>query len=165
MKQLIVIMGVSGSGKSHIGRSLAKKMSVPFLEGDDFHSEANISKMAGGSPLTNQDREGWIDAMGDTIQKNPDNTLVLSCSALNDFVRDRLKERSKRHIEWIYLDISRDELLRRLNRRKNHFMKADLLDSQLDAMQPPKEAFKINETLKPFEMVQTILNYLETVKL
>lgn len=164
MKRLIVIMGVSGSGKSHIGRSLSKKMGVPFLEGDDFHPKANVSKMAGGTPLTNQDREAWIEAMAEAIRGHAENTLVLSCSALNDFVRSRLKNGCGRHIDWIHLDISRDELLRRLQKRKNHFMKADLLDSQLEAMHPPKEAYRVNESLKPFEMVHSIREYLDSVK-
>lgn len=164
MKRLIVIMGVSGSGKSHISRKLSKKIDVPFLEGDDFHPEANVSKMAGGIPLSNQDREAWIEAMADAIKSHSEDTLVLSCSALNDFVRIRLKDGCDRHIDWIYLDISRDELLHRLQRRKNHFMKADLLDSQLEAMQPPKEAYRVNENLKPFEMVYSIREYLDSVK-
>jgi gluconokinase len=144
MRTLIVIMGVSGAGKSTIGSALAEKMHRSFLEGDDFHPKANVEKMASGAPLTNQDRKAWIDAMGIAIAASKNETLILSCSALNEFVRTRLTETCGRKVVWVYLHLTRGALFKRLQNRQGHFMKADMLDSQLDAMHPPAEAIRVD---------------------
>lgn len=140
---LIVIMGVSGAGKSTIGSALAAQNDWPFLEGDDFHPDVNVKKMAGGTPLTNVDREAWIDAMARAVRHQTNPILVLACSALNDFVRERLMQKCGRQVIWINLELSRETLLDRLKNRKGHFMKADMLDSQIEAFRPPVEAFSI----------------------
>lgn len=154
MKQLFVIMGVSGSGKSTVAQALSDMTGWPFLEGDDFHPAANVAKMAGGTPLTNQDREAWIEAMAETVRKTEPHTLLLSCSALNRFVRDGLENGCQRKVSWVYLKLSREALLNRLNNRADHFMKSDLLDSQIAAMEPPDNAI-IFEADKPIDVLVT----------
>jgi len=144
MKHLIIIMGVSGAGKSTLAKSLSEALDIPFLEGDDFHPTENIEKMAGGTPLTNDDRIAWIEAMGGAASEEKAAHIILSCSALNEFVRDSLARHTDRHIHWVYVKVSREELLRRLRTRDNHFMKDELLDSQLAAMEPPDNAIVIN---------------------
>jgi len=154
---MIVIMGVCGSGKSTIGKNLSQALQADFLEGDDFHSRKNVDKMASGTPLTNTDRIAWINAMTDKIKSTPAQRIVLSCSALNPFVRDRLSHGSARPIHWVYLKVSRDELIRRLRARENHFMKETMIDSQLEAMDPPRDAIVINGDLNPEDILSNIL--------
>lgn len=144
MKHLIVIMGVSGAGKSTLAKALSEELDCPFLEGDDFHPSANIEKMSGGTPLTNEDRRAWIKAMSRAVSAMDSNVVVLSCSALNEYVRDQLSTGVNREIHWVYLKVSRAELIRRLKTRPNHFMKASMLDSQIEAMSPPSNAIIID---------------------
>lgn len=144
MKSLIVIMGVCGSGKSTIAEAITQSLPAVFLEGDDYHTPENILKMSQGNPLVNEDRAGWVDAMATAIQHSNEFLLVLSCSALNSFVRERLANGCGRPIKWIYLKTSRKELVRRMRARKNHFMKETMIDSQLSAMDPPNEAYTID---------------------
>ena len=137
-------MGVAASGKSTIASRLSEAEGWEYLEGDEFHPEANVERMAGGTPLTNKDREAWIDAMAEAVREYESGTIILSCSALNDFVRTRLIEGCARAVYWIYLHVSREELTRRMQARENHFMKETMLDSQLAAMEPPEDCLRIN---------------------
>lgn len=157
MKQLIVIMGVCGSGKSTISQTLSEKLEAVFLEGDEFHPAENIKKMAGGEPLTNVDREAWIDAMAMAIRTSTAPMIILSCSALNSFVRDRLSAKSGETADWVYLKVSRAELVRRMRARKDHFMKEGMIDSQLEAMNPPEDAIVIDGDLAPDAILSQIL--------
>lgn len=159
MKQLIVIMGVCGSGKSTIAQTLSQTLEAVFLEGDEFHPAENIEKMTNGKPLTNIDRKAWVDAMGDAIKASDAPVIILSCSALNPFVRDRLSAKCARPIEWVYLKVSRNELVRRMRARENHFMKEVMIDSQLDAMDPPSNAIMIDGDLDPKNILSNILQY------
>lgn len=161
MKQLFVIMGVSGSGKSTVSQALANFTEWPFLEGDDFHPDSNVAKMAGGTPLTNQDRVAWIDAMVEAIKAHESEIVLLSCSALNSFVRERLETGCQRQVKWIYLKLSREALLDRLNSRKDHFMKSDLLDSQLAAMEPPDDAIILDGTKSVEALTHDIIDCLK----
>ena len=135
---IVVVMGVSGSGKSVIGYELAKALGVGFAEGDSFHPPENISRMSAGMPLRDEDRWGWLDAIGIDIAKADaeGEGLVVTCSALKRAYRDRLR-RASRHLRFVYLDISRDIAAERVAARKNHFMPASLVDSQFAALQPP----------------------------
>lgn len=157
MKYLIVIMGVAASGKSTIASELSEAEGWKYLEGDEFHPEANVEKMAGGTPLTNKDREAWIDAMAEAVREYESGPVILSCSALNDFVRERLRTGCSRAVHWVYLDVSREELTRRMQARENHFMKEAMLDSQLAAMKPPEDCLRINGN-------QSVVAILEDVK-
>lgn len=144
MKYLIVVMGVAASGKSTLAAKISEEMGWPYLEGDDFHPPDNVEKMAGGTPLTNQDRIGWINAMATSVKEKQENIVILSCSALNAFVREKLRDGCARKVHWVYLEVSRAELTRRMQARENHFMKESMLDSQLAAMNPPPDCLHID---------------------
>ena len=146
MKRLIVVMGVAGSGKSTVGAALATALGAPFLEGDAFHPPANIEKQASGRPLDNDDRVQWIDNMASAFRNLRDGTIILACSALNDFVRSSLSEKSERDCIWVLLAAPREVLAERLTQRKGHFMPPELLASQLAALQPPRNCIRADAT-------------------
>lgn len=137
--RLLIVMGVSGCGKSSVGRRVASRMDWPFLEGDDLHPSANVAKMHAGLPLDDADRLPWLDAIGDWMdaRRAAGGTGVVACSALKRRYRDRLaKHRPGTCFAWLHVD--RDELRRRLRHRHGHFMPAALLDSQLATLQIPQ---------------------------
>jgi gluconokinase len=136
MTQAIVVMGVTGSGKSTLGQALATALDWPFVEGDTLHPPANIAKMAAGIPLSDADRVPFLDNVAHAIATRQTN-LVISCSALKRAYRDVLT-RADPHLLFILPDLSREDLQRRLQRRSNHFMPAALLDSQLADLEPPQ---------------------------
>jgi carbohydrate kinase (thermoresistant glucokinase family) len=137
----IIVMGVSGCGKSTIGKALAVKLGWRFLEGDEFHPPANIAKMSAGTPLTNEDRWPWLDALHDELLRaeRRGESVVLSCSALRQIYRDRLTA-GLLQARWIYLKGDRAALLRNFAKRSGHFMKAGMLDSQLRTLEEPTNA-------------------------
>lgn len=139
MKRLIVVMGVSGCGKSTIGRALATAREWPFLEGDDYHPASNIEKMSRGIPLTDIDRGPWLDAIDQAIQNTEATSIVLACSALTTFVQERLKTFAGIHIKWIWLTAD-PALIRKRMIAREHFAPPSLLESQIDALMPPAEA-------------------------
>ena len=144
---LIVIMGVTASGKSTVASALAQATGWPVLEGDDFHPPENIARMKAGIALDNADRSGWIDAIGSAVRAAPQSApVILACSALNEEVRSRLAKAAGRGCFWVLLDVPKSQLAARLQRRKNHFMPASLLGSQLDALEPPRHALRIDGT-------------------
>ncbi len=132
----IVVMGVSGSGKTTVGEALAERFGIPLLEGDQFHPAANIAKMSAGTPLTDDDRWPWLDAIATAMRDAPDGVIV-TCSSLRRVYRDRLRERAGRPVLFVYLNGSRATLAGRLAARKGHFMPPSLLDSQLATLEPP----------------------------
>ena len=132
----IIVMGVSGSGKTTVGEALAERFGLPLLEGDQFHPKANIDKMSSGTPLTDEDRWPWLDAIAAAMRDAPDG-IIVTCSSLRRAYRDRLRERAERPVLFVFLDGSRDTLAERLAARKGHFMPASLLDSQLATLEPP----------------------------
>ncbi|MFK8057325.1 MAG: gluconokinase [Saprospiraceae bacterium] len=149
----ILTMGVSGCGKSTVGQRIASHFNLPFIEGDDFHPPANVAKMAAGEPLNDTDRQPWLEALGEVLAKaeNPrkngaeqENGAVIACSALKQAYRDTLRKSLTDDLLIIWLDGSREVLLSRLQSRKNHFFPAHLLDSQLDTLEPPATAFRID---------------------
>jgi gluconokinase len=137
--QIVVVMGVSGSGKTSVGRHLAGTLDWTFAEGDDFHSPANLAKMAGGTPLADADRWPWLDAIGQWMARETaeGRSAVVSCSALKRSYRDRLRLACPA-LRLVYLRVDREELQRRLAARSGHFFPAQLLDSQLQALEPPE---------------------------
>lgn len=161
---VIVLMGVSGSGKSTIGQALATTNGWPFIEGDDYHPAENIEKQMNGVPLNNSDRVAWIKSMAKAVNASPnDSHIVLACSALNAFVRNALLESITRNIIWVWLDVQTDELRTRLSSRQNHFMPAELLDSQLTAFTPPAQALQIDGAMPPDQIVNDINSYLNGI--
>ncbi|ROO88609.1 gluconokinase [Actinocorallia herbida] len=132
---LVVVMGVSGSGKTTIGQLLAEALDVPFEEGDAHHPEENIAKMASGVPLTDEDREPWLDILGGWLRDNAASGGVMSCSALKRSYRDRLRD-SAPTTRFLHLHGPKELLASRLQDRTAHFMPPSLLDSQLAVLEP-----------------------------
>lgn len=126
-------MGVSGCGKSDIGQRLATALGIPFVEGDAWHSPANIARMAAGIPLTDDDRAAWLATLRDQVAGAW--SLVLSCSALKRRYRDLLREGDK-DLFFIELDGSRALIEQRMRARSGHFMPTSLLDSQFRDLEP-----------------------------
>ena len=121
------VMGVSGSGKSTIGKMLTNKLNCMFFDGDDFQSETNISKMKSGDPLTFEDRSEWLFALHKLAkEKLQKNSLVISCSALKEQYRQILQKDIEHHCTWIYLQGDFETLAERMNSRIGHFMPSDL---------------------------------------
>ena len=134
----IIVMGVSGSGKSTIAAALAERLGFDYEDGDDFHSQANIEKMHAGTPLTDEDRWPWLRAIADAIAAKVDNgrDVVVACSALKRTYRDILV-RGRDDVRIVYLKGSRELMAERLKGRKGHFINPSLLDSQFDTLEEP----------------------------
>ncbi|WP_326596763.1 gluconokinase [Streptomyces sp. NBC_01803] len=132
---VIVVMGVTGTGKTTIGTRLASALDVPYAEGDDFHSPANIAKMSAGIPLDDADRWPWLDAIGRWAAERAGQGGVVSCSALKRVYRDRLRVAAP-ELFFLHLTGDRDVIHRRMSERKGHYMPPSLLDSQLAALEP-----------------------------
>jgi gluconokinase len=132
----LVIMGVSGSGKTAVGALLANRLGWPYAEADDFHPDANIAKMAAGHPLDDDDRRPWLAAIAAWIDERiaRREAGVVSCSALKRRYRDVLR---RPEVWFVYLEGSRELVARRLAMRHGHFFKADLLASQFADLEPP----------------------------
>jgi gluconokinase len=154
---VIVVMGVSGSGKTVIGSALAEAIGGRFVEGDGFHPPENISRMSSGLPLRDEDRWGWLDAIAAEISQaeRQGETLVIACSALKRSYRDRLRLASPL-LRFVYLDIGRDIAAARVAARRGHFMPASLIDSQFAALEPPapdEDALTLDAAKNPAELV------------
>lgn len=133
----LVIMGVSGCGKSTVGEGLAKALGLPFLEGDSLHPPRNVALMAAGTPLTDEDRAGWLETIASHLQALPDNAgLVVSCSALKRAYRDRLR-RAAPDVRFVHLHGTPALLSARLQQRQHLYMPPTLLDSQLATLEIP----------------------------
>ncbi len=132
--QTIVVMGVSGSGKSTVARAVAERLGWAYVEGDDLHPLANVAKMRAGHPLDDADRWPWLDRVAQVIA-DQDDDLVLTCSALKRTYRDRLRAASA-SASFAFLSVSADVLRDRLADRTGHYMPPELLDSQLAALEP-----------------------------
>lgn len=132
------MMGVTGSGKSLIGATLARELGVEFVEGDEYHSAANVKRMQSGIPLTDEDREGWLRAIARRIGEARDagTGLVVSCSALKRSYRDILRGEDG-DVRFVFLRGPRALIAERLSKRQGHFMPPTLLDSQFAALQKP----------------------------
>jgi carbohydrate kinase (thermoresistant glucokinase family) len=134
----ILVMGVSGSGKTTLGQALAAALGWPLIEADDFHSPANVAKMKKGIPLTDADREPWLEAIGTAMAQytGRGQSVVVSCSALKKSYRDLLR-RDAPSMLTVFLRADKTTLRDRLAHRPGHFMPGDLLDSQFAAFEPP----------------------------
>lgn len=150
----LVVMGVSGSGKTTVGEALAVALGVPFADGDALHPEANVAKMAAGIPLDDADRAPWLVAIGAVLAAGP---VVVACSALKRAYRDRLRVAAP-ELELVYLEVDRATLLDRMAHR-THFMPPSLLDSQLATLEPPtaeENAIVVNGARPLVELVETL---------
>ncbi|MEU4880371.1 gluconokinase [Streptomyces althioticus] len=153
---VVVVMGVAGTGKTTIGPLLAARLGVPYAEGDDFHPQSNIAKMSAGTPLTDDDRWPWLDAIGDWAQEHAGLGGVVSCSALKRSYRDRLRAAAP-GVVFVHLTGDRALIEDRMSHRQGHFMPTALLDSQFATLQPlePDEAgVAVNVTGSPEEITE-----------
>ena len=148
---IVVVMGVSGSGKTTIGTALAERLGWPFLDGDDWHPPENVAKMSAGTPLTDEDRRPWLDRLNAELRAREakGDSAVLACSALKQAYRDRLA-RGFVHWKLVFLHGSFDLLRSRMEERKHRYMPASLLQSQFAALEPPAQAIGI-DVAEPLE--------------
>jgi gluconokinase len=137
---IVVVMGVSGSGKTVVGQALAAELGWPFFDADDFHPEANVAKMAAGTPLTDDDRWPWLDRLAAemaVIDKRGGNA-VLACSALRQVYRERISRAGD--VRYVHLAGDHDTIAARLAARTHHYMPPSLLASQLATLEAPADA-------------------------
>lgn len=135
---LVVVMGVTGSGKSTVGEALAQRLGIPFADADDFHSEANVAKMSAGQALDDEDRLPWLHAIGAWLAERSDTGAVVSCSALKRAYRDVLREHAPDAC-FVHLHGDRETVRRRVSGRPGHFMPSSLVASQFAALEPLAE--------------------------
>lgn len=158
--KIIVVMGVSGSGKTTVGKGLAEVLAWPFHEGDSLHPRANVGKMSQGIPLTDADRQPWLEAIGKLIDDHiaRGQSAVISCSALKQAYRDFLAA-GREAVMFVYLKASMDTLRERIARRKGHYMPVDLLASQFEILEEPdaRNAITVDATQDPERAIRQVL--------
>jgi gluconokinase len=154
---IVIVMGVSGSGKTTIGKLLAKDLGWKFYEGDEYHSRSNIEKMSHNIPLTDSDRKPWLAALRKLITDllRQDQLAVITCSALKEKYRKQLQI-DEQKIRWIHLKGTYSLISKRLRQRENHFMKQDLLRSQFEILEEPENAIVIDTHANPRKIVTEI---------
>jgi gluconokinase len=154
---IVVLMGVTGSGKTTVGKMLAKNLGWKFYDADDYHPVANIEKMHRGIPLTDEDRKPWLQTLGRLIDDARDRgeNIVLACSAL----RHAYQEYLRHHLDvvhYVCLCGPEEVIRKRLEARAGHFMNPTLLPSQFDILEPPQDAIRVDVRETPEEIVQEI---------
>lgn len=154
-QNIYFICGVSGCGKSTIGKLLASSLEIMFRDGDDFHPQTNIDKMKSGRPLDDDDRQGWLEAIHEYIAST-DQSVIIACSALKEKYRNILMGSLNTTIHWIFLDGSYELIYSRMKKRENHFMPEELLRSQFDILDIPAYALKIDIERNEDEIVKII---------
>ena len=140
--RIIIVMGVSSSGKSTIGAALGRALHAPFLDGDKYHPEANVEKMRAGTPLTDDDRWPWLEALTAALKEaaGRKGVAVGACSALKKAYRDFITERAGEPVLFVYLDGSREVIAERMAKRSHEYMPTSLLDSQFATLEVPDPA-------------------------
>ncbi|MET7603524.1 gluconokinase [Streptomyces avermitilis] len=135
---IVLVVGVTGSGKTTVGKAVAEQLGLRFAEGDDFHPAANVAKMTAGHALDDADREPWLRALADLVRHSvaAGEGLVVACSALKRAYRDELRAAAGPGLWCLYLALDRDTAWDRVSRRTGHFMPAQLVDSQFETLEP-----------------------------
>lgn len=154
----VVVMGVSGSGKTTVGELLAARMGWRFYDGDKFHPPENVAKMATGTPLDDTDRAGWLAVLAGLMRDGlaRGDSGVIACSALKEKYRDDLRVDPTR-VHFVYLKGSFDLIWERMLRRQNHYMKASMLQSQFAALEEPEGVLTCDITPPPEQIVDEII--------
>ena len=160
-KSIFYIMGVSGTGKTTIGNLLAKALEIPFFDGDDFHPQVNVDKMASGQALDDNDRYDWLAALNQLAINNKTKGAVIACSALKEKYRVQLSSKIEMETVFIYLKGTFAEIKSRLDSREGHFMTSALLKSQFETLEPPTEAITISILKTPKQIIKEILDHLK----
>lgn len=163
MQRIIYIMGVSGSGKTTIGKLLSQKIGIPFFDADDFHSEANRTKMKAGNPLNDEDRKDWLHEINKLAQQQAQtNGAIIACSALKEKYRNILTEGINNPV-WVFLQGSYDQIYERMKKREGHYMPVQLLQSQFESLEAPGSALFIDILNEPAVIVETICRHLDDI--
>lgn len=160
MKHCVLIMGVSGSGKSSVGKLLADNLGLQFIEGDDYHSEANKSKMKCGQPLTDSDRSSWLATLAELLHKNQYEGFVVACSALKAKYRKVLQTPLQAPLHFFHLHGDKQLIKERMAARE-HFMPVALLDSQFETLEITDELHTLDIQQTVEELIKQILISLE----
>lgn len=156
-----IVMGVSGCGKTTVGKILAKRFALPFYDADDFHSATSVAKMKAGIPLSDEDRIPWLEDLAHRMPLwHQEGGAVLACSALKQKYRDVLRG-SNVETAFVYLHGDRKLILGRMNARTDHFMPTDLLESQLESLEEPQNCLSVDISASPEEIVDTIVQHLK----
>jgi len=159
---IVLVMGVSGSGKTTIGKVLAKRLRLPFYDSDNYHSEENIKKMSHGKPLNDEDRFPWLNQLANLLADwEADEGAVLACSALKKSYRDILNSKAE-NIRWVYLSGDLKTIQSRMKNREDHFMKSEMLTSQFDDLEPPMHAIEISIKNPPETIIDLLLEKLKS---
>lgn len=156
----LVLMGVSGCGKSSVGEALSARLGLPYRDGDDLHPAGNVAKMQAGTPLTDADRWPWLDAVAGVLRGGA--PVIVGCSALKRAYRDRLRAGAGGPVTFVHLVGGRDLIAARMARRTGHYMPLTLLDSQFAALEPPgpEEAITVDIAQPLPDLVQAVLSRL-----
>ncbi|MCX7798861.1 MAG: decarboxylating 6-phosphogluconate dehydrogenase [Fimbriimonadales bacterium] len=162
MSMALLVMGVSGAGKTTVGRLLAERLGCRFLDADDFHPESNVRKMASGQPLTDEDRWPWLEALAKAL--GPEPRVVLACSALKEAYRARLRE-ARPDLRIVWLDAPPEAIRGRVLNRSHPFMPASLLESQFRDLEPPQQAVRVDATANIQDVIASILDQLEGARM
>ena len=160
----VMVMGVSGSGKTTVGRLLASRLRVDFADGDDFHSPSNLAKMAAGTGLTDEDRWPWLEAVARWLGQRRDTGAVITCSALKRRYRDVVRAQAP-DLWLLHLAGSRELIGRRVAERQQHFMPVSLVAAQFDDLEPPtagERAVTADVTWPPDEIAVFFLDRFRT---
>ncbi|MBX3092930.1 MAG: gluconokinase [Cryobacterium sp.] len=165
MSELVCVMGVSAAGKTTVGTALARVLGVPFVDADALHPESNRAKMASGTPLTDEDRWPWLDAVGASLAAHRERGAVMACSALRRVYRDRIRAAAP-GVVFVHLTGSRELLASRAAARTGHFMPPELLDSQLatlEPLEPDERGQQADVSLPVDDLIAAIVAGLRTV--
>ena len=153
-----IVMGVSGCGKTTVGKGLAEKLNLSFYDADAFHSAANIEKMAHGTPLTDDDRHDWLATLATKLNEwEKAGGAVLACSALKEKYRTTLQSEAQKPLHWVFLDGPKEILLARMGSRQGHYMHSGMLDSQLTTLERPAYALRLSIEHTPDELVGEVV--------
>lgn len=159
--QIIMVIGVSGVGKTTVGTLLGEKLSLPFLDADDFHPEANVAKMKQGIPLNDEDRMPWLEKLNRQLeQSSRQGGCILACSALKEIYRSEIGKNIKCKVHWVVLTGS-FELIQARMAERNHFMPVGLLQSQFDTWEEPSAGIKLDIKNSPEELATKILEKID----
>ena len=157
----LVVMGVSGCGKSSLGAAVAARLALPLIEGDEFHSETNRALMRAGTPLTDAHRADWLDQLGEQLALHPAGA-VLTCSALKRSYRERLR-RASPGLRFAWLDLDRAAALARVATRSAHFFPPALVTTQFDTLEPPLHeagVLRLDALLPPQALAESVVQWL-----